>query len=289
MIANRLNDSEYSFVVCDLCGSNNYKLYGLAEKLTRPVHPQVVRCNNCGLIYANPQMTATSLTRYYCNEYAEESQHIVSFLDAGFEKTRAEVLSIGIGPGRMLDVGMGWGHYLKAAELSGWEVYGTEISTPFAQYAKEHFGLHNIHQGDLLSSDYGEDVFDLVRMWHVLEHVNSPRAYLTEIFRILKPGGVLIIGVPNSDSLMTMISRTIKITRRLRLADFSAHTYHFTCRTLTSFLKDTGFKISECTVYFSSRARKNMEEESDALKRIYHGAMRLFPNSGTFLKVRAQK
>ena len=129
----------YKYVPCDMCGGNKYSLYALSPNPDRVLHPQIVECKNCHLIYANPQITTSCLFEFYNNEYPQDMDQIIDFLDSGFEKNTQFIENLGQQLGKMLDIGMGWGHFLHAAQSLGWEVWGTEVSTPFIEYAKTNF------------------------------------------------------------------------------------------------------------------------------------------------------
>lgn len=117
-------------------------------------------------------------------------------------------------------------------------------------------------------------------MWHVLEHVESPREYLTEIKRILAPNGMLLIGVPNAVSLQAKIGRLLFPQRKYLYADFGEHTYHFSRRTLKNLLNKIGFKVTNQKVYWGSREREQLRKSSNSLKDYLRKIIFYFPNSG---------
>ena len=99
-------------------------------------------------------------------------------------------------PGRLLDVGCGLGHLLSGVDPR-WERHGIEIS----EYAAEKATAHGvIFHGDLESANYPDRFFDVVTLYHVIEHMEDPERELREIKRVLKPGGWFIVGTPNFDS-----------------------------------------------------------------------------------------
>ncbi|MCX6375737.1 MAG: class I SAM-dependent methyltransferase [Armatimonadetes bacterium] len=103
--------------------------------------------------------------------------------------------------GKLLDVGSGWGHMLKVAREHGYDVTGIEASPAVADLAAKAFGINAI-VGFFPEVSFDASSFDVVIMNHVLEHVPDPRSVLVEADRILKPGGVIAVVVPNFDSLM---------------------------------------------------------------------------------------
>lgn len=102
----------------------------------------------------------------------------------------------GLRRGRLLDVGCGAGYFLDAARAAGWQASGVEVSPVAAQVGRERLGLE-IYQGTLTDAQFAAGHFDVVTMFEVLEHLRDPASTLAEAWRILRPGGVLAIQVPN--------------------------------------------------------------------------------------------
>jgi SAM-dependent methyltransferase len=134
----------------------------------------------------------------------------------------------------LLDVGCGNGDFLASLRERGWEVFGTDFSNAACEFARAK-GI-SVHQGPLASAGFSDKLFDVVTLWHVLEHLPDPTAELIEIRRILRDDGLLIIQVPNSKSI------TLKLTGIHWLPlDLPRHLQHFTPLTLNQLLKQTGF------------------------------------------------
>jgi 2-polyprenyl-3-methyl-5-hydroxy-6-metoxy-1,4-benzoquinol methylase len=146
--------------------------------------------------------------------------------------------------GLLLDVGCGDGAFLKLARERGWEISGTEHSSYAANYVGEALGIP-VFCGEIFGAGYPDNSFDVVTMWHVLEHVTDPGRYLREIHRILKPSGLLLVAVPNvNDHIMQAAYRLVK-GRPLKLFskdDREIHLYHFSDETLKNYLVKTGFE-----------------------------------------------
>lgn len=164
------------------------------------------RCMSCGAGFLNPFPPAEALGAFYPQTY-------YSFGRFGGLKDRAKLwyrklMAIPTGtrdpkfasPGAMLDLGCGSGAALKAFRDRGWTVTGVEISAQAAQTGREAYAL-DIHVGHLTEAGLPAGHFDYVRANHSLEHMTDPHQIFAEVFRILKPGGLLHIGVPNLDGL----------------------------------------------------------------------------------------
>jgi SAM-dependent methyltransferase len=134
-----------------------------------------------------------------------------------------------------LDVGANDGFFLHLARQSGWDVQGVEIAESAAAYAREVFDL-DVFVGQLTEANFPDQAFDVVTFWHVLEHVHDPLGHLQETYRILKPGGLLIVEVPNISSWQARL-----FGARWRALDTPRHLYHFSPDSLKAMLQKAGF------------------------------------------------
>ena len=98
-------------------------------------------------------------------------------------------------PGWVYDVGAAGGFFLKAARRHGWEVRGNEISTAAIEWCRKHYSIE-LDYGFLEEVELEADSFDAVVMWNTLEHCINPLTTLETAYRILRPGGVLLVSVP---------------------------------------------------------------------------------------------
>ena len=99
-------------------------------------------------------------------------------------------------PGRILDIGCGLGWLLSALK-PGWERHGVEVSRFAAEHASQ---WGKIFVGELAEAKYPDEYFDVVVMYHVIEHMEDPVGAILEVRRILKLGGTLLLGTPDFDS-----------------------------------------------------------------------------------------
>jgi SAM-dependent methyltransferase len=109
-------------------------------------------------------------------------------------------------PGKVLDIGCGRGLTLHALEQLGWQTRGCELSETSSRHAREVLGLDVACEG-FRSELYADGEFDAVILWHVYEHLIDPRIVLRQLRRILRPGGVLALAVPNSDSWQAKLTK----------------------------------------------------------------------------------
>lgn len=232
---------------CDLCGSEASKvLYSLAEFA---IHA----CQSCGLLWRVPRPNAAQLTTFY-----QGSDYWANFETQRALYTRKEKSSScrllnrldqywRISSGELLDVGCGYGFFLQAAEAQGFTVYGLEPSPEMAAEAQKAVG-GQVSRGLIEQANYPDDCFDIVTMIDVLEHVASPTVVLQKATRILRPGGILIMRVPDMNGLLI---RTIGILHRGTLGRYQRpmwllwryHTFGFTAHTLNSYMEKVGLKV----------------------------------------------
>lgn len=205
---------------------------------------EVVRCEACEAVFTWPIPAVDRLDRYYPQSYYRKSSGrrfpaIVEFLQRRTYSSRARAVerALGGGHGRMIDVGCGPGWLLREFQRRGWEAQGTELSSAAASFARDELKL-NVQSRELSDLKFPDGHFDAVTLWHVLEHIPDPSALIQEIGRILKPGGVLLVGVPNWGGAGSRWSRS-----KWFQLDVPRHVNHFTARRLRRELESAGLEI----------------------------------------------
>lgn len=190
---------------CEVCGAADLApaMTGIDRLLHVAGKFALGRCPACGAFGQDPPPSDARLLEYYPEEYGPYrhggwlSQLAVA---NGLRARERHVLSLGLKPGAMLDVGCATGRFLDRMRRRGWNVTGVELVPGIAQRARDLFGL-SVITGTLETAGITDQSYDLVTLWDVLEHVRSPRRTLCEITRILRPGGWLVFRVPNPDSV----------------------------------------------------------------------------------------
>jgi SAM-dependent methyltransferase len=278
---------------CNLCGSTS------AEPIRVDNGYQICRCRRCGLIYVNPQPRLQ----------VDEDVHYLSDVDAAWdpEDTEgSEQLIAGAlddlaqfvgGVGRLLDVGCGYGVFLAAARRRGWECSGIDVSEVGVAYAIDHFGLEDIRRGHLESAAYASGSFDAITMFNLLEHVSDPRALLEEAVRLLRPGGVLLVRVPNMafHDLLWRIPGFPRLGRRAGLVYLGGvappqHLFGFRPRTLAAMLESVGLDGSQLRPavphYPESKIRKSIASGTELLHRVTSERVLLSPTLVAYARKR---
>ncbi len=138
--------------------------------------------------------------------------------------------------GRVLDIGCGPGHLLRAFQRRGWDVTGTEMSEAAAAIAREQLKIP-VHVGKLVELNFAAP-FDAIVMWHVLEHFSHPGEALRKVHSLLRPNGVFLVAVPNFGSLESRLTRD-----KWFHLDVPRHLTHFSRDALIRSLEHGGFQI----------------------------------------------
>ena len=255
--------TELEYTNCDLCGENRTNLFLEAESEVNKEKFKIVRCDNCGLIYLNPRPTKDIIGRYYpvdsyysYQDFTDKRLNYREWLKKVslegyynskniFKKLIAKLLVrnfLVVIPkerkGRLLDIGCGSGEFLYQMKNFGWDVSGVEINQASANLGNKR-GL-NIFCGELGEADFPDNFFDAVVLSQTLEHVYSPGSYLGKIYRLLKEGGLLIIGVPNVGCLEIQV-----FGRSCHALDVPRHLHFFTIASLRNYLEKYGFEVEK--------------------------------------------
>lgn len=183
--------------VCSACGSTR------AGDWEPTVEPPVRRCLDCGSLYFVRPLPPHDYDTYYpyldgfdAADYRWELEVRGRQIAAKLDK-----LSRFTGKGGLIDFGAGPGYFVKGAQEAGWDARAVEVSAPAVEVGRREFGL------EYLSLEAVEDgSAEAATCFHVLEHLDDPRGLVAQLRRKLRPGGVLMVHVPNRESLTGFVS-----------------------------------------------------------------------------------
>jgi len=144
--------------------------------------------------------------------------------------------------GTLVEIGCGTGFLLRKFHEDGWDVLGVEPDEGLCDFVERQQQLRAIPT-TLEDAKISDASVDVVVMLHVIEHLADPLATMREIWRILKPGGHLVIETPRYDSLAFAV-----FGRRERSISCDGHVYFFTTRTLQKLCEKAGFKLCRLCV-----------------------------------------
>lgn len=236
-------------VACNCCSTESFTVVFDAGEAQ--VH-RIVRCNRCGLLYSSPRGGALET----CNPDSPSSEGKDNWWVAprmakeklqvrDYNQTREFLNKLYPGRGRLLEIGSGFGHLLARFRDDGWEVHGIDPYPDACRIARETFSV-DARCEFFQNASLEDNSFDVVLMNHVIEHLDDPLGALRQCYRILKPGGCLLMETPRYDSLMFRL-----LGRRERSISCDDHLYFFTVQSLRSLYEKAGFQNME--TWFTGR------------------------------------
>lgn len=235
-------------VACDLCGSDDQELVCRSRDFLTD-HPgifTIVRCRSCGLRYQSPR--PVDLMPFYQSAYcafgsndnsaSSLQTNALTGLAAVYAHTVQQVTSIS--SGTLLDIGCADGSFLAAMAQLGWDVYGVEPDETAVRRANSRLPMvpPRVLHGVLEDADYPGDYFDLITLWHVIEHLPSPLVTLREVRRLLRPRGRVIVLTPRWGSLESLL-----FGRYWSGLDLPRHLWFFTDRSLQTIIERAGMTV----------------------------------------------
>ncbi len=203
-------------------------------------------CEKCGFVFTNPRPDENELEKYYqSDEYLSHSKKkkgLITFLYDTIKKYALEnkykLISEIIPSGKILDIGCATGEFLNVFQQKGWECFGIEPSKNPRDFAIENYKLDVKPEEEI--EKLGSGNFDVITLWHVLEHVPKLNERIEQIYNLLKPDGLLLIALPN------YLSWDSKFYDAFWAGyDVPRHLYHFSPNTISSLLNKHKFSISE--------------------------------------------
>ncbi len=265
-----------SYVKCDFCNSNNYEILIKTKDYFLNKVPgefSIVRCLDCNLIYTNPRLLTELLTDYYLRilKYGVPSKNLkqqskkisifrrydilTEFFNYPFlrkKKLRKLKLflyylrikkgiknTLHIPPfiknGKILEFGCAYGGYLYQLKKLGWDVKGIELNKNAVDYAVKKLNL-NIECISIEDFE-SKELFNIIYMKMVLEHLESPKKILKKCYSLLKSNGKLVLIIPDFSGLEKRIYKKYAYTLQLPF-----HLYHFTPKSIKNYLKELNYK-----------------------------------------------
>lgn len=233
---------------CSICGSSQI----------RDVNPktQIVQCQACGFIFVSPRPTQQDIINFAYGENHYQvwiKENKTRFL---MWQKRVNFIKKLKPHGTLMDVGCGLGMFVDIAAKEGYSVTGLDSSRFACEYARSHYNFNDkIHLGSLETVDLGLGQFDIITLWHVLEHVPDPRSALERVYHLLKDDGVVVIAVPNISNWKKPIKKLLQIGEYYQLHPYDEiHLSHFNLKTLSYLLEQAGYHVLDKGVddYYAS-------------------------------------
>lgn len=227
-------------LACALCSSMDAQQI-LEKKIGGPSAASVFRlwrCSTCGLVSTEPQLSPRELEPYYAEEYWGGIEPADVNWIRRDQRHRTGFLGRFRGEGCVLDVGCGLGFFLRALDSKRWDRYGIEpMPVPYREAARA-LGAERIFNAELIAARLPAGKFDVITFWDSLEHLPAPCAILREAARLLRPGGLLLIGLPNFGGYQARHFGEDWFGLSL-----PHHFFHYTRESLTRLLEHCGFRV----------------------------------------------
>jgi len=230
---------------CPVCNSTQFNpfLACIDNTVSRETF-QIVVCSSCGFKFTNPRPEESDLGRYYKSEdYVSHSNTKKGFINSTYQSVRKytllkklQLISKYYKTGSILDIGCGTGEFLNTCKNAKWKTIGIEPDTDARSMAIKNYSLDVRDESEL--KNLSDASFDIISMWHVLEHVPKLNERVEELKRLIKPNGIIIIAVPNCDSLDAKIYK-----EHWAAYDVPRHLYHFTPKDIESLFRNHSMKV----------------------------------------------
>ena len=229
---------------CPICHSQHIESFLEAKDFTvTGEYFKIVQCRSCDFLFTNPRPSATEAGKYYESEnYISHSNTNEGIVNKLYHWVRTFTLKQKIHwiqaynqSNELLDIGCGNGHFLKACKQAGWKISGMELDKKTAKQAEANTGVKIAnHLKELESSES----FQIITLWHVLEHVYELDEYFSFFKSKLKKNGKLLLALPNPKS-----HDAEKFKSFWAAYDVPRHIHHFTPKTIELLANKHGFKL----------------------------------------------
>jgi 2-polyprenyl-3-methyl-5-hydroxy-6-metoxy-1,4-benzoquinol methylase len=217
------------------------------------LNTDVTRCRRCGLLYVNPPPTPDQIAQLYDASYwdapgtgareASRRYHRHYRFGAAYGRRLQQIAR----QGRMLEIGCGPGFFLKGvADHCDWQVEGVDVAADLETFAREKLGVR-VTAGRFEEVDFGGRQFDLVLGRDVIEHVPRPMAFLEAAHRLLRPGGLLELELPNGPLDLAPARRASKRGERASMG--AGHLLFISPRVLCAMVMKAGFLVVSASVH----------------------------------------
>ncbi|MBS1916418.1 MAG: class I SAM-dependent methyltransferase [Bacteroidetes bacterium] len=242
-------DDVIHYTICPVCGSSALqKMLSATDYTVSKKEFDIYECADCRLRFTQNVPGMQSIGAYYQSpEYISHTDSRKGFINSAYHfvrkltlsgKRKTIVSSSGKNSGKLLDIGAGTGAFAHYMQEHDWDVTGME---PDQDTRKRAAALHNIN---LLPADtffnLSAATFDVITMWHVLEHVHDLHNYIDQLRNVLKDNGIIFIAVPNYTSYDADV-----YNEYWAAYDVPRHLYHFSPQSIRKLLTQHGLELKD--------------------------------------------
>ncbi len=268
-------------IECPVCKGNELSLFLSCKDYTVSRETfSIEKCKSCGFNFTNPRPTSSEIGKYYESEdyisHSNTNKGIINRIYQGVRKYTIQKKVALINSfvketdKNILDIGCGTGEFLNACKNDGWNAQGIEPSLNARKLAIDNYGL--VVSEEAFLKNLKPACFDIITMWHVLEHVHELNTRVDELKRLLKNNGAIIIAVPNRSSYDATFYKEYWAGY-----DVPRHLYHFVPETMKMLLKNHGLEMANLlpmkfdSYYVSMLSEKYKTGKSDLINAFLKG------------------
>ncbi len=273
--------AKFNVQICPVCDGNEFSTFlTCTDFFVSGEEFKIKQCSGCGFKITENIEDEENIGSYYQSEnYISHSNTTKGLVNSVYHQVRKYMLgrkrrlvekAAAIQKGHILDMGTGTGFFLNEMKEYGWHVTGIEKSEDARKFAKSEFNLDNLPTEELFKLK--EKSYDVVSLWHVLEHIHQLTENMDTFFRLLKNDGKLIIAVPNHDSY------DAKHYKQFWAAyDVPRHIWHFAPDQMKRLGEKHGFKLMSLhtmpfdSFYVSMLSEKYKKSSLALFKGIFYG------------------
>lgn len=265
---------------CPVCDSRKYtKVLTASDYLVSGESFEIMECNDCSLRFTSPIPDENEMGQYYkSDKYISHVKRVTSLFDIVYKIVRKFTLHskrkiveriAQEESGTLLDIGCGTGDFLKVMKQSGWEINGVDINDTARKIAEKNTGSVILNQTDFFES---KQKYDVITLWHSLEHLYDLKKYLDKISVSLNANGVLIIAVPNYKSYDAEYYQ-----QDWAAYDVPRHLYHFSVEAMVKLMEKFKFELMHSKqlpfdpFYVSLLSELSVREKHNIVKALFVG------------------
>ena len=256
---------------CPVCGSSDLQNeLECTDHFLSGENFSLLNCSNCSVRITNPQPPPSEIFNYYKSEdYVSHSDTKKGLINFAYQQVKAITLSSKIrlirkwsSGNKLLDFGCGTGDFLNFAKQKGYHTTGLEPDESARNFALQK-GLE-VHHPEWLNAQ--TTAFDIITMWHVLEHTYDPVDTVFQLKSMLNPGGIMIIAVPNYSSMDAE-----HYGGNWAAYDVPRHLFHFHPNTIQKVAEITKMNLIETKGMYFDSFYVSMLSEKYSGKNLIHG------------------
>ena len=232
-------------LTCPVCGENQFKPYvSCKDYLVSKQDFTIEECTTCKFRLTNPRPDKGSIDRYYqSEEYVSHNDQSRGLVNSVYKVVRNYTLNTKLNlinrlnekQGRILDVGCGTGTFLETCKAGGWQIDGIEPDSTARSAAEQKLQIA-IKSG--LEELADKPLFNVITLWHVLEHIPDLNDTIQQLYKLLDPAGTLVIAVPNSNSYDAQYFKEFWAAY-----DLPRHLHHFTYNPIKALFGKHNFQL----------------------------------------------